>query len=86
MTIVIFWCKNVFSPLIIAKHVVYCVRFCENIEKRPTNRMLILTCIIELQKLVPCRLRMGTDVVGLNEVISELRREIHWSSFKINNS
>ena len=48
--------------------------------------MLILTCIIELQKLVPCRLRMGTDVVGLNEVISELRREIHWSSFKINNS
>ena len=71
--------RDIIDMLMIAKHVVYRVRFRENIERRPTNRMLILTCIIELQKLVPCRLRMGTDVVGLNEVITELRREIHWS-------
>ena len=56
----------------VAKHVIYPVRFRENIERRPTFRMLALTCIIELQKLVLSRMRMGEDFVGLIEIICQL--------------
>ena len=40
--------------------------------------MLALTCIIELQKLVLSRMRMGEDVIGLNEIICQLRLDIGW--------
>ena len=34
--------------------------------------------IIELQKLVLSRMRMGEDVIGLNEIICQLRLDIGW--------
>ena len=64
--------------LMVTKHVVYCAWFQENIEKRPTIKMLALTCIIELQKLVTSRMKMGADVIGRNEIICQLRVDIGW--------
>ena len=70
--------RDVTDMLMVAKHVIYRVRFRENIARRPTIRMLVLTCIIELQKLILSRMRMGEDVIGLNEIICQLRMDIGW--------
>ena len=70
--------RDINDMLMVAKHVLYRIRFRENVERRPTVRMLILICIIELQKLVLSRTKIGTDVIGLKEYICELRKEIHW--------
>ena len=64
--------------LLVTKHIVYRVRFRENVDRFPTIRMMVLTLIIELQKLVPAKRRVNKRTCGLVDIIKLLRIEMNW--------
>ena len=64
--------------LLVTKHIVYRVRFRENVDRFPTIRMMVLTLIIELQKLVPAKRRVNKRTCGLVDIIKPLRIEMNW--------
>ena len=64
--------------LLVTKHIVYRVRFRENVDRYPTIKMMMLTLIIELQKLVPAKRRVNKRTCGLTDIIQQLRIEMQW--------
>ena len=64
--------------LLVTKHIVYRVRFRENVDRFPTIRMMVLTLIIELQKLVPAKRRVDERTCGHVDIIKLLRIEMNW--------
>ena len=64
--------------LLVTKHIVYRVRFRENVDRYPTIKMMMLTLIIELQKLVPAKRRVNKRTCGLTDIIQQLRIEMRW--------
>ena len=76
--------KQVKSTLIdvmmITKHVLYRLRFRENIDRHPTVKLVIITVIIEIQKYILLKTRNGDDTEMLKSINLKLRQEINWTT------
>ena len=66
--------------LMIIKHVIYRLRFRENIDRLPTVKLVIITAILEIQKYILLKTRNGDDTEMLKSINLKLRQEINWTA------
>ena len=71
--------EDIIDILMIFKHVTYRIRFRENIDRRPTPKLILISMILEMQKLTTLKNRNCEDTEMLTRMISCLRQEINWA-------
>ena len=71
--------KNIMDVIMIFKHIIYKLRFRENTVRFPTVKLVLISMILELHKLISLKNKNGemTDILEL--VTSKLKQEINWA-------
>ena len=62
----------------IYKHTMYKLRFRENIARYPTIKLILISIIIELHKLISLKNKNGEATDTLEMVNLKLKQEINW--------
>ena len=72
--------KNVIDILMIYKHTIYKLRFRENIARYPTIKLVLISIILELNKLISLKNKNGEATDTLELVNLKLKQEINWAT------
>ena len=65
--------------LMIYKHVIYRLRFRENVGRFPTVKLVLINIILETEKLIRLKISNGSDTEMLSSVSLKLRQDINWN-------
>ena len=71
--------RDIIDLLLIFKHIIYRTRFRENQNRRPTVKLIIISIILEMEKLVLIKNRQCQTADNLICYIQELRNSINWN-------
>ena len=71
--------KNVSDVLMIYKHTMYKLRFRENTARYPTIKLVLISMILELHKLISLKNKNGEATDTLETVNLKLKQEINWA-------
>ena len=70
---------DLIDVFMIYKHIIYRTRFRENIQNIPTSKLIIISMILELQKLSVLKNKNGESSESIIRLTYLLRREINWT-------
>ena len=71
--------KNIIDVIMIFKHIIYKLRFRENTVRFPTVKLVLISMILELHKLISLKNKNGEMTDILETVTSKLKQEINWA-------
>ena len=71
--------NDIVDTLMIYKHVIYRLRFRENTARYPTTKLVLISMILELQKLISLKNKNGEETDSLEMVNLKLKQEINWT-------
>ena len=64
----------------IYKHIIFKLRFRENTARYPTVKLVLISTILELHKLISLKNKNGEATDTLETVNLKLKQEINWAS------
>ena len=70
---------DIVDTLMIYKHVIYRLRVRENTARYPTTKLVLISMILELQKLISLKNKNGEETDSLEMVNLKLKQEINWT-------
>ena len=70
---------DLIDVFMIYKHIIYRTRFRENIQNIPTSKLIIISMILELQKLSVLKNKNGESSESIIRLTYLFRREINWT-------